>query len=88
MDFMAKLYDQLRKAIKDGPKSRYQLWKETDIDQGQLARFMDGISGLSVESMERLIEALGLEIIVRQRRDRKATKRKKAQNGQLNTVSP
>ena len=74
---MDRIYDQLRRAIEDSSKSRYQLWKETDIDQGQLARFMDGISGLSVESMECLIEALGLEIIIRQRKARKTTKRKK-----------
>ena len=84
MKFMASIYDQLRKAIKEGCKSRYQLWKETDIDQGQLARFMDGISGLSIESMERLIEALGLEIIIRHKKDRKASKRKKVKNGKSN----
>ena len=58
IDFMAEIYDQLRKAIKAGSKSRYQLWKDTGIDQGQLARFMAGISGLSVDSMESLVDAL------------------------------
>ena len=84
MDLMDRIYDQLRRAIEDSSKTRYQLWKETDIDQGQLARFMDGISGLSVESMECLIESLGLEIIIRQRKARKTTKRKKVKHGKYN----
>jgi len=62
---MQTIHDQLRKAIRSSEKTRYKLWQETDIDQGQLARFMAGTAGLSVANIERLAEALGLEIIVR-----------------------
>ena len=65
MGCMSELYEQLRKAIQTSEKTRYRLWVETGIDQGQLARFMAGESGLSVESTEKLLEALGLEIVIR-----------------------
>jgi hypothetical protein len=68
MGIMHAIYEQLRKAIQTSPKTRYRLWKETDIDQGQLARFMAGGAGLSVENIEKLAEALGLEIIIRPKR--------------------
>lgn len=65
MGCMSGMYEQLRQAIRAGEKTRYKLWRETGIDQGQLTRFMAGESGLSVESTEKLIGALGLEIIIR-----------------------
>jgi hypothetical protein len=61
---MGKVYDELRKAIRASTKTRYRLWQETGIDQALLVRFMAGKSGLSVESIEKLIKALGLEIII------------------------
>ena len=69
---MSKLLDEIREAIKAGDKSRYRLSKEAKIPQSQLSRFMTGEKGLSFDAMERLAEALGLEIIIRpKRRQRK-----------------
>jgi len=85
MYFMGSIYDQLREAIKTGSKSRYQLWKETDIDQGQLARFMARISGLSVESMERLVDALGLEIVIRPEKVGAKSKKRTVKHGKRNS---
>ena len=65
VSFMSKVYDELRKAIKASSKTRYRLWQETGIDQALLARFMNRKGGLSIESIEKLIEALGLEIIIK-----------------------
>lgn len=65
---VSKLLDDIRQAIRDGDKSRYQLWQETGIDQGQLSNFLAGKKGLSFESLERLADALGLEIVVRKKR--------------------
>lgn len=64
MGCMSQIFDQLRQAIRTGDKSRYRLWQETGIDQGQLARFMAGDSGLSVENTEKIIDALGLEVVI------------------------
>ena len=76
IDFMADIYDQLRKEIKAGSKSRYQLWKDTGIDQGQLARFMAGISGLSVDSVQSLADALDLEIVIQPKRAAKKSRKR------------
>ena len=62
---MGTIYDQLRQAIQAGNVTCYRLWKDADIDQGQLSRFMAGISGLSVESVERIADCLNLEIVIR-----------------------
>jgi hypothetical protein len=64
------IYDDIRKAISTGGKSRYRLWRETGIPQGQLSEFMVGTKGLSVRSLERLAAALDLEILVRPRKAR------------------
>ena len=62
---MSKIFDKIRNAIKASDKTRYQLWKETGIKQSQLSRLMSGQSGVSVENLERLADALRLEIILR-----------------------
>jgi len=67
---MSKLLDEIREAIKASAKSRYRLSKETSIPQSQLSRLMTGEKGLSFDAMERLAEALGLEIIVRPKKGR------------------
>ncbi|MHC4563393.1 MAG: helix-turn-helix domain-containing protein [Planctomycetota bacterium] len=62
---MGDLLEDIRKAIKASKKTRYRIWKETGIAQAQLSRLMDGTTGLSIETIERLAECLGLEILIR-----------------------
>ncbi len=62
---MSQTFDTIRKAIEASDKTRYRLSKETGIDQAQLSRLMSGKEGVSVENLERLAEALGLEIVIR-----------------------
>ena len=57
-----KVSEQLRAAIAAAPVSRYRLAKRTGLDQGLLSRFMHGHCGLSLESIDLLAEALGLEL--------------------------
>ncbi len=59
--------DQLRRAIEAGDQSRYALSKETGISQAVLSRFMHGKGSLSLDSFDRLAEALGLELVKRRR---------------------
>jgi transcriptional regulator with XRE-family HTH domain len=54
--------DQLRAAIENCGKSRYQISKETGVPQDSLSRFVSGDRGLSMESIEQLFENLGLKI--------------------------
>ena len=76
-ELMSKILDEIRKAIKDSDKSRYRLSKETSIPQSQLSRLLTGEKGLSFEALERLVEALGLEIVIQKRRPKGRQKRKK-----------
>lgn len=62
---MSQLISAMRKAIVASKKSRYRIALDTGIAQSQLSRLMSGEQGLSVETMERLAEYLGLEIVIR-----------------------
>jgi len=66
--YMSKLLDEIREAIRASDKTRYRLSKETSIPQSQLSRLMTGEKGVSLDALERLAEALGLEIIIRPKR--------------------
>ncbi len=65
LSIMSAIYDAIRKAIAKSRKSRYRLWQETGISQAQLCEFLHGRRGMTMESLETLAEALGLEIMVR-----------------------
>ena len=57
-----KLTDQLRQAIEGSPKSRYQIAKETGVDQAVLSRFVHHKGGLSMEGLDLIAECLGLNL--------------------------
>ena len=62
----------VQEAIRNSGTSRYRISKATGVDQGQLCRFMQGQpGGLSFESVDKVLDALGLEIVIRPRRKRK-----------------
>ena len=57
--------EQLRQAIGQDERSRYRISMETGIPQGQLSRFMHDKGGLSLRSVDRLCECLGLAMTKR-----------------------
>ncbi len=68
---MAKtLSDQLRDVIDDCGMSRYRLSRKTGVSEAQLCRFMAG-EGLSVKSIDKIGECLGLNITTPKQRKRK-----------------
>lgn len=69
---MAGLMDAMRNAIETSGQTRYRIAKETGIAASQLSRLVNGELNLTVESVERLADYLGLEIVVRPKRTRKA----------------
>lgn len=71
IDVMAPILDDIRKAIKASGKSRYRISKDLRISEGQLSELMAGTKGLSVESLERLADYLGLEVVTRPKRRKK-----------------
>jgi plasmid maintenance system antidote protein VapI len=66
---MAKSFsEQLRQAVRDSELTRYAISVQTGIDQGTLCRFIKGERGISLDSVDRLMECLGLEIQPRRRK--------------------
>jgi len=61
-----RVADRVRQALASSGKSRYQVSKESGVDQAALHRFVNGAS-LRVASLEAVAEALGLEIVVRKK---------------------
>lgn len=59
------LSDQLRSIIESHELSRYRICKETGIDAGQLTRFMQGTTGLTIDKLDTLGECLNLEIRIK-----------------------
>jgi DNA transposition AAA+ family ATPase len=56
------LTDQLRQSIDESGLTRYQIAKETGIDESALAKFYNGHRGLSMKALNALGECLQLQI--------------------------
>ena len=59
----------LRRAILESGLSRYAVSVRSGVDQAALSRFIAGKSSLNLDSVDKLVDVLGLE--VRPRRKRK-----------------
>jgi transcriptional regulator with XRE-family HTH domain len=62
-----KISDALRRAIETADRTRYALAQVTGIDQATLSRFVHGKGGMSIDAIDLLAEALGLELVPRQK---------------------
>ena len=63
------IFEQIIKAIEKSGKSRYQIWKDTGIDQAVLCRLMQGGS-CTVKTADILCHYLGLELKPKKSRKR------------------
>jgi transcriptional regulator with XRE-family HTH domain len=68
---MSRLLHKLRRRIEASRLSRYEIAKRAGLQQSQLSRLMSGERGLSVDALERLSEALDLDIVIRPKRRRR-----------------
>ena len=59
-----KLTDQLRQAIDDCGVTRYRISQDTGIDESTLAKFYNRQRGMSLDSLDRLAEFLGLRVVM------------------------
>ncbi len=66
-----KLTDQLRVAIDDCGLTRYEIAKQTGIDESALAKFYNGQRGLSMNALNALGEFLQLTITLGRRPHKK-----------------
>ncbi|MGE3316520.1 MAG: helix-turn-helix domain-containing protein [Planctomycetaceae bacterium] len=67
------LTDQLRQAIDKCGLTRYQIAKETGIDESALAKFYNGHRGLSMSALNALGKCLELTIVMRRKPSKKAS---------------
>ena len=68
---LKKLTDQLRQAIDDCGLTRYEIAKQTGIDESALAKFYNGHRGLSMKALNALGECLQLTIHLGRKPDTK-----------------
>jgi transcriptional regulator with XRE-family HTH domain len=61
---MARLVDAIRRAVEASGKTRYRIAKESGVSAGQLSRLVNGERGMTVETIERLADYLGLRITI------------------------
>ncbi len=55
--------DQLRLAVERSDLTRYEISKRTGIAQSILSRFIKQGAGLSMDSVDKLCECLGLRLV-------------------------
>jgi transcriptional regulator with XRE-family HTH domain len=61
---MARLVDAIRRAVEASSKTRYRIAKESGVSAGQLSRLVNGERGMTVDTIERLADYLGLQITI------------------------
>lgn len=69
---MAKLTDTMRAAVKASDQTPYAIAKGAKIARSQLSRLLSGECGMTVDTLERLADYLGLRIRV-ERKSKKGT---------------
>jgi len=62
----AGLITQLQEAIRTSGKSLYRVAKDSGVGAAQLGRFMSGKRGLSLDSLDKIFDALELQIVSKQ----------------------
>ena len=66
-----KFSDELRRAIKTAPVSRYRIAVDSGISQAVLSRFLKGQVGLSMETVDLLCDYLGLKLVSEKKLEKK-----------------
>ena len=66
--------EQLRRAVMRSDMTRYGISKKTGIAQSVLSRFVHQGNGLSMDSIDKLCECLGLRLVTDEKPKRKKGK--------------
>ena len=67
--------NRLREVLKREGVTAYRLWRELDVDQGELSRFFKGKQNISLGMLERITDHLGYDLVlVKRKRPRKGGK--------------
>ncbi len=68
--------DQLRRAVEKCDLTRYEISKRTGIAQSILSRFVNQGAGLSMVSVDKLCDCLGLRLVAQGKPKRKRAPKK------------
>lgn len=63
----------VKQAIEQSGLTRYEICKQSGVTQAALSRFMNGVAGLSLATLDRLAPVLGLRIVVDRPKRRRAS---------------
>jgi transcriptional regulator with XRE-family HTH domain len=63
--------ERLIQAIRDTGLNQREVSRVTGVDETSISRFMRGHREMSFKTIDQLLDALGLEIVIRRRRERK-----------------
>ncbi len=74
MNGMARILNDIRKAIRRSERSRYWIWQRSGVSQAQLSRLMHREGGLSLDATEKLLDCLGQELTIQPKPQRKGRK--------------
>lgn len=65
---MSLILDSIRAAIRASDQTPSAIAKGAGVARSQVSRLLRGERGLSVEGVERLVDHLGLEVVIRPKR--------------------
>ena len=74
---MGTIAEQLKQAIERSGKSRYRISNESGIAQAVLSRFVNGERDLKLETADKLIAALGLQVVLESKPQKKLKGKRK-----------
>lgn len=64
--------NRLREVLRREKVSRYRLWKNLGIDQGEMSRFFHGKQNISLVKLEQIADYLGYDLeLVKRKHSRK-----------------
>jgi transcriptional regulator with XRE-family HTH domain len=61
--------ERIQEAIRDTGLTQRELSRATGVDETMLSRFNHGLREMSFKSIDQLLDRLGLEIVIRPRRE-------------------
>ncbi|MBU6414246.1 MAG: helix-turn-helix domain-containing protein [Planctomycetes bacterium] len=71
---MSGIGSSMRQQLRSSVKSRYRISRESGIAQSQISRFLKGESTITIDTADRLADAMGFRIrLVKQSERRKGT---------------
>jgi transcriptional regulator with XRE-family HTH domain len=57
-----RIFEELRRRLRDSTLTPYEIAKSSGVDRAAISRFLAGRRGLSVESIEKIVPILGIDI--------------------------